>query len=52
MALAFSENQRMLARSRHEARTDALTGLSNRRRLMVDLEREAAAADARGPARR
>jgi diguanylate cyclase (GGDEF)-like protein len=49
MALAFSENQRMLSRSRQEARTDSLTGLSNRRRLMMDLEREAAAATPEDP---
>jgi diguanylate cyclase (GGDEF)-like protein len=39
MALSFVENARMLARSRDEARTDALTGLWNRRRLLDDLER-------------
>ena len=38
MALAFTENMRMLARSRSEARTDALTGLGNRRKLLHDLE--------------
>ena len=49
MALAFGENQRMLVRSRREATTDALTGLSNRRRLMADLERQARAATAEDP---
>jgi diguanylate cyclase (GGDEF)-like protein len=39
-ALVFAENQRMLAHSRHEANTDALTGLHNRRALMTDLEEE------------
>jgi two-component system cell cycle response regulator len=39
MGLAFVVNARMLARSRCEAVTDALTGLSNRRALMDDLER-------------
>jgi diguanylate cyclase (GGDEF)-like protein len=37
-ALVFTENQRVLARSRQEALTDPLTGLSNRRSLMADLE--------------
>jgi two-component system cell cycle response regulator len=39
MALAFSDNQQLLSHSREEALTDALTGLSNRRSLMLDLER-------------
>jgi len=34
---AVSENERLLAASRQEAGTDALTGLSNRRALMRDL---------------
>jgi diguanylate cyclase (GGDEF)-like protein len=33
-----AENARLLVRSRAEAETDALTGLSNRRKLMVDLQ--------------
>jgi diguanylate cyclase (GGDEF)-like protein len=37
-ALLFTENQRMLIHSRAEARTDALTGLRNRRSLMADLD--------------
>jgi two-component system, cell cycle response regulator len=37
MALTFAENMKMLAGSRHEARTDMLTGLGNRRRLLDDL---------------
>jgi diguanylate cyclase (GGDEF)-like protein len=37
-ALVFVENQRVLAHSRREALTDPLTGLSNRRSLMADLE--------------
>jgi diguanylate cyclase (GGDEF)-like protein len=39
-ALVFAENQRVLAHSRHEALTDPLTGLRNRRSLMSDLEQE------------
>ena len=40
MALTLRENVRMLAQSRHEALTDSLTALGNRRCLMQDLERE------------
>jgi diguanylate cyclase (GGDEF)-like protein len=36
--LLSAENQRLLAESREEALTDALTGLRNRRALMLDLE--------------
>jgi diguanylate cyclase (GGDEF)-like protein len=43
LAFTFAENRRMLAASRREAVTDALTGLANRRRLMADLERAMAA---------
>jgi two-component system, cell cycle response regulator len=39
-ALVFRDYQRMLGRSRQEALTDALTGLRNRRSLMLDLEGE------------
>jgi two-component system cell cycle response regulator len=38
MALAFLENQRILAQTHTEARTDSLTGLRNRRSLIADLE--------------
>ena len=38
MALAFLENQRTLAQTHTEARTDSLTGLKNRRSLLADLE--------------
>ena len=37
MALALGENHALLATSRLEAATDPLTGLSNRRRLEIDL---------------
>ena len=39
MALTFRENVDMLRKRTHEAETDALTGLHNRRRLMGDLDR-------------
>jgi two-component system, cell cycle response regulator len=38
LALSFAENMRMLRASRHEALTDALTGLANRRGLMAAIE--------------
>ena len=38
MALSFRENLSHLAVSTHQALTDPLTGLGNRRRLMADLE--------------
>jgi two-component system, cell cycle response regulator len=38
LALALRENGRMLERSRHEALTDTLTGLGNRRSLVLALE--------------
>jgi diguanylate cyclase (GGDEF)-like protein len=40
LALTFRENGRLYALTRHEAVTDALTGLGNRRKLLADLERE------------
>lgn len=39
LAITFADNLRMLARSRIEALSDALTGLGNRRALMADLDR-------------
>jgi diguanylate cyclase (GGDEF)-like protein len=39
MGLTMRENVVLLGVSRHEAKTDALTGLGNRRRLLIDLER-------------
>ena len=44
MAVTFRENIRLLASSRRDALTDALTGLGNRRALMEDLEVEVAVA--------
>src|SRR4051794_5949174 len=44
LALTLRENAGMLQVSREEASTDALTGLSNRRRLVIDLGRALAPA--------
>jgi diguanylate cyclase (GGDEF)-like protein len=38
MALTFAENMRMIAQTSQEARTDALTGLGNRRSLLAELD--------------
>jgi two-component system cell cycle response regulator len=38
MVMTVGENLRMIRASREEALTDALTGLGNRRRLLLDLE--------------
>ncbi len=43
--LTLAENRRAVASLHHEARTDALTGLGNRRRLFSDLARACARAD-------
>jgi len=43
LAITFDQNTRMLAASKEEALTDSLTGLSNRRRLVLDLERAVSA---------
>ncbi|HEX2428794.1 MAG TPA: HD domain-containing phosphohydrolase [Gaiellaceae bacterium] len=39
LGLTFRENRRLLRLTHAEATTDALTGLANRRQLLVDLER-------------
>jgi two-component system cell cycle response regulator len=49
MAVTFRENIGLLASSREEALTDALTGLSNRRKLMLDLEQAIAQATVSDP---
>ena len=38
LVATFRENRRLFRLTKHEAVTDALTGLSNRRKLLVDLE--------------
>jgi len=40
LGVTFAEHLDMLATSRHEAMTDVLTGLDNRRALMRDMERD------------
>ncbi|MFL5912886.1 MAG: diguanylate cyclase domain-containing protein [Gaiellaceae bacterium] len=50
MALAVVQHTHLLAGSRYEALHDSLTGLGNRRKLLRDLERVAAAATPEAPA--
>jgi two-component system cell cycle response regulator len=49
MALSFLDNLRMLRRARHDALTDALTGLPNRRAFMEALERALAGVEETEP---
>jgi diguanylate cyclase (GGDEF)-like protein len=49
MAVTLRENLKMVAASRGEALTDALTGLGNRRKLVADLQGEVAAATRAAP---
>jgi two-component system cell cycle response regulator len=49
MGMTFGENLRMLKKSRHDALTDALTGLGNRRKLLDDLRVELASATETSP---
>ncbi len=49
MGLTFSENLSLVERSRHEALTDPLTHLGNRRRLLICLEDVLQSASQRSP---
>ena len=49
MGLTFVENLSLVDRSRHEALTDSLTGLGNRRQLLLCLEDVLQSASARAP---
>ena len=49
MTLSFLENQQTLSMSHREARTDALTGLPNRRSLMADLDMQLSLATPASP---
>jgi two-component system cell cycle response regulator len=47
--VAFKENSQILSASRHEALTDSLTALGNRRKLLIDLNRELVRASVSAP---
>jgi len=47
--LSYAENVDSFMQARHEAQTDALTGLGNRRKLMTDLQHELRGATTRSP---
>jgi two-component system cell cycle response regulator len=49
MSVALADQMKLLAASRTEALTDALTGLGNRRALMLDLEAQVEAASEDSP---
>jgi len=49
MAVAAQDNRRLVAKSRRDALSDALTGLGNRRRLMSDLVRTVEIAEQDSP---
>jgi len=49
MSLTFTENLALVDRTSHEALTDQLTGLANRRRLLLDLDDVLRSANAESP---
>jgi two-component system, cell cycle response regulator len=49
MAVTYRENARLLNKSRVDALTDPLTGLGNRRKLMIDLDEAVEVATAASP---